>query len=159
MFRGTLRILSQRGGLVTYLLVVKVLLKDFARHVARLYPKLVHHGLTTFLSPDVMRFLGRKPPSIGILPLRLTAEVVSDVKRRPEGLRIKHRVGANSIKMYDKQGSVLRVETTINDVDDFKTFRAPENKPDAPPSCQRMRKGVADLHRRKQVSQAANDCS
>ncbi len=28
--------------------------------LARLYPKLVHHGLTTFRSPDVMRFLGRK---------------------------------------------------------------------------------------------------
>ena len=72
-------------------------------------------------------------------------------------MRIKHRVGENSVKMYDKQGSVLRVETTINDVDDFKTFRAPENKPDAAPSWQRMRKGVADLHRRAQVSQAAND--
>jgi hypothetical protein len=70
-------------------------------------------------------------------------------------VRIKHRVGENSVKMYDKQGSVLRVETTINDVDDFKTFRAPENKPDAAPSWQRMRKGVADLHRRAEVSQAA----
>jgi hypothetical protein len=83
--------------------------------------------------------------------------VVSDVKRRPEGVRIKHRVGDNSVKMYDKQGSVLRVETTINDVDQFKTFRAPENQPDAAPSWQRMRKGVADLHRRAEVSQASND--
>ena len=125
--------------------------------LARLYPKLVQHSLTTFLSPDVMRFLGRKPPSIGTLPPRLTADVVSDVKHRPEGVRIKHRVGENSIKMYDKQGSVLRIETTINDVDDFKTFRAPENKPDAEPNWQRMRKGVADLRRRAEVSQAAND--
>jgi hypothetical protein len=53
-------------------------------------------------------------------------------------------MGGNSIKMYDKQGSVLRVETTINDVDDFKTFRAPENQRDVQPSRQRMRKGVAD---------------
>ena len=82
---------------------------------------------------------------------------MSDLKRRPEGVRIKHRVGENSVKMYDKQGSVLRVETTINNVDDFKTFRAPEGRPDAEPSWQRMRKGVADLHRRADVSQAAND--
>jgi hypothetical protein len=128
-----------------------------AATLAHLYPRLVQHGLTTFLSPDVMRFLGRKAPPGGGLPRRLDAEVVSDVKRRPEGVRIKHRVGENSVKMYDKQGSVLRVETTINDVDDFKTFRAPENKPDAAPSWQRMRKGVADLHRRAEVSQAAND--
>ena len=33
----------------------------------------------------------------------------------PRGIRVKHRVAGNSIKMYDKQGSVLRVETTIND--------------------------------------------
>jgi hypothetical protein len=36
-----------------------------AATLAHLYPKLVQHGLTTFLSPDVMRFLGRKS-----LPLR-----------------------------------------------------------------------------------------
>lgn len=125
--------------------------------LARLYPRLIHHGLTTFLSPDVMRFLGRKAPPGGGLPRRLEAEVVSDLKQRPEGVRIKHRVGNNSVKMYDKQGSVLRVETTINDVEQFKTFRAPENRPAAAPSWQRMRKGVADLHRRAEVSQASNE--
>jgi hypothetical protein len=72
-------------------------------------------------------------------------------------VRIKHRVGENSVQMSDKQGSVLRVETTINDAEDFKTFRAPEGRPDAEPSWQRMRKGVADLRRRADVSQAAND--
>ena len=82
--------------------------------LARLYPNLVHHGLTTFLSADVMRFLGRKVPASGQPNGNLQAEVVSDVKRRPEGVRIKHRVGENSVKMYDKQESVLRVETTIN---------------------------------------------
>ena len=125
--------------------------------LARLYPKLVQHGLTTFLSPDVMRFLGRAIPSSGKLPPHLNAEVVSDVKRRHEGVRIKHRLGENSIKMYDKQGSVLRVETTINDAAGFKTYRTPEGKPDAPQAWHCMRKGIADLHRRAEVSQAAND--
>jgi hypothetical protein len=97
--------------------------------LAELYPPLVRRGLSTLRSPD-----GRLPP-------RFQAEVVSDVKQRPEGVRIKHRVGQNSVKMYDKQGSVLRVETTINDVDAFKTFRAPETRPEAEPSWQRMRKG------------------
>ncbi len=69
--------------------------------LARLYPKLVQHGLTTFLSPEVMRFLGRAIPTSGKLPPHLNAEVVSDVKRRHEGVRIKHRLGENSIKMYD----------------------------------------------------------
>jgi len=42
-------------------------------------------------------------------------EVTSDVIKRIEGIRVKHRVEENSIKMYDKEGSVLRIETTIND--------------------------------------------
>jgi hypothetical protein len=124
--------------------------------LARLYPKLVQHGLTTFLSPDVMRFLGRAIPPSGKLSPHLNAEVVSDVKRRHEGVRIKHRLGQNSIKMYDKAGSVLRVETTINDAAGFKTYRTPEGKPDAPQAWHCMRKGIADLHRRAEVSQAAN---
>jgi hypothetical protein len=124
--------------------------------LARLYPRLVQHGLTSFLSPDVMRFLGRAVPASGQLPANLKAPVVSDVKRRPEGTRIKHRLGGNSIKMYDKQGSVLRVETTINDAAGFKTFRAPEGKPQAPKAWHAMRKGIADLHRRAEVSEAAN---
>ena len=125
--------------------------------LARLYPRLVQHGLTTFLSPDVMRFLGRNVPPSGKLPPHLLAEVVSDVKRRPEGVRIKHRLGENSIKMYDKQGNVLRVETTINDAAGFKTYRTPEGKPNAPLGWHCMRKGIADLHRRTEVSRAAND--
>jgi len=128
-----------------------------AGSLAKLYPNLVHHAMTTFGSPDVLRLLGHKVAANGNIPPALKAEVTSDMKRRPEGVRVKHRVGTNSLKMYDKQGSVLRVETTINDVDGFKTFRAPEGKPDAPKSRQRMRKGIADLYRRSETSQACND--
>ena len=117
-----------------------VLFRD-ARTLDRLYPKLVRHGLTTFFSTDVMRFLGRNIPASGNLPPNLQAEVVSDVKVRPEGVRIKHRLGDNSVKAYDKgkvphpdprEGAALRVETTINDAAGFKTFRRPEGKPEAP---------------------------
>jgi len=44
----------------------------------------------------------------------------------PAGLayrqRVKHSVNGNSVKMYDKEGSVLRVETTINRTEEFKVF-------------------------------------
>lgn len=123
----------------------------------RFYPQLVHHGLVTFASPDVMRFLGHDIPASGRIPHGLKAEVTSDMKRRPEGVRIKHRLGRNSIKMYDKQGQVLRVETTINDASGFKSFRAAQGKPEAEPCWRRMRKGIADLHRVSEVSQAANE--
>jgi len=133
-----------------------ILFRD-SRSLARLYPRLIHHGLTTFLAPDVMRFLGRNVPSTGNTSPRLQGEVVTDMKTRPEGVRIKHRLKQNSIKIYDKQGSVLRIETTINDPADFKQYRTPEGKPDAAMGWHCMRKGIADLHRRTEVSQAAND--
>lgn len=119
--------------------------------LAAIYPALVRHGMTTFSSPDVMRFLGGKVHGA------FKGEIISDFKDRPEGVRIKHRLGRNSVKLYDKQGSVLRVETTINDPYGMKVFRSREGDPDGPSSWRPMRKGIADLHRRTRLSQASND--
>jgi hypothetical protein len=128
-----------------------------SRQLADLYPSLIRHAMSTFSSCDVLRFLGRsRSPLTEGVHHRFQGEVVSDVKARPEGLRIKHRANANSIKMYDKQGSVLRIETTINDARDMKVYRATESDPAGPKSWQKLRKGVVDLPRRTQISQAAN---
>lgn len=124
--------------------------------LSALYPGLVRHAMQNLSSPDVMRFLGHKVTACGVHG-KFAGEVSSDLKKRPEGVRVKHRVHTNSIKMYDKQGSVLRVETTINNTRQFKVYRTPEGRDNARPSWQRMRKGVADLHRRAQVCQAANE--
>lgn len=133
-----------------------ILFRDRAS-LGRLYPKLVQHGITSFGSAEVLRFLGRKVPIGGRPSANLKAEVLSDLAARPEGVRLKHRLGANSIKMYDKQERVLRIETTINDAAGFKAFRRPEGKPNAPRGWKRLRKGIADLNRRAQLSQAANE--
>jgi hypothetical protein len=124
--------------------------------LARLYPRLLRHGMQTFGSGDVMRFLARNVPASGVRA-SFRGDVVSDLVRRPEGVRIKHRVKRNSIKMYDKQQSVLRVETTLIDPKDMKVFRAKQDDPDGPKAWRTLRKGVADLHRRAEVSQAANE--
>lgn len=118
--------------------------------LAELYPRLVRHGIQAFNCHDVLRFLGRRAHLSG--PCRIQ----SDLKTRVEGMRLKHQVNRNALKMYDKQAVVLRIETTINDPRDLKVYRAKENDPDGPKSWQRLRKGVADMHRRAQVSQAAN---
>ena len=118
--------------------------------LAQIYPLLVRQGMLTMGAADVLRFLGKR------LNGNVAAEVCGDLKKRVEGFRLKHRVGANSIKMYDKQRSVLRVETTINDASTFKVYRSSESNPDRK-QWQRLRKGVCDLHRRAQVSQAANE--
>ena len=119
--------------------------------LASIYPMLTLHGITTYSSGDVLRFLGRK------LTGHFEGEVVSDFKIRPEGVRIKHSVNGNSVKMYDKFGRVLRVETTVQDPHDFMVFRPKENDPGGECSWRILRYGVADLYRRSQVCQAANE--
>jgi len=125
--------------------------------LARLYPRLIRHGITTLASPDVMRFLGYRLPAHGKVNRNFDGQVLSDLRDRPEGVRIKHRVNTASIKMYDKQGSVLRVETTVNNPRDIKVYRTKEGQPAGKKTWRQLRKGVADLHRRAQVCQAAND--
>jgi hypothetical protein len=122
----------------------------------RLYPRLVHHALRTFGSQEVMRFLGRNFSRQPYINGHFKGEVISDVAARPEGIRVKHRLKANAIKMYDKQGSVLRVETTINDARDLKSYRAAEGDPKGRRSYRPLRKGVADLARRAELCDAAN---
>ena len=121
----------------------------------QLYPALVHHGIKSFQSPDVLRFLGYRPPQQGTG--RFLGKGTSDYKRRPEGVRLKHSVDGNSMKIYNKQGSVLRVETTINRAEELKVYRRKENEPDGPKAWRELRRGVADLPRRAQVSRAANE--
>jgi hypothetical protein len=123
------------------------------RELSRLYPLLIRHGMESLGSRDVLKFLGRRVPATGIAP-RLVAEVTSDVKSRPEGIRIKHRVNSNSVKMYNKQGSVLRTETTLNNMRDMKSLR---KKEDGTVVWAAMRKGVSDIGRRAEVSQGCND--
>jgi hypothetical protein len=131
---------------------------DSTEAVEALYPRLIRHAITHFKSTHLMRFLGRRvPESTGRVDARCEQEVFTKLESRPEGLCIRHHVGHNSLKMYDKQGSVLRVETTINDTQDFKVFRRPEGDSKAAPTWRKLRKGVADTHRRARLSQACNE--
>jgi hypothetical protein len=115
--------------------------------------------MTTFSSPDVMRYLGKRIPLSGEVPKRFAGEVVSDLKRRREGVRIKHSVNGNSLKLYDKAftvvGSVLRAEATVHNGDDLRVYRPKEGDRDGELAWRRMRRGIADLHRRAEVSHKA----
>lgn len=127
-----------------------------SKTLAKLASRLFRHAWLNFDSGDVMRFLGHKTTPQGPHG-NFAGEVVTDLKRRSEGTRVKHRLGGNWIKMYDKQGSVLRVETVINQTRDMKVYRAKEGDEEGAKSWQRLRKGVADIHRRAEIGQAANE--
>jgi hypothetical protein len=121
--------------------------------LSALYPRLVRQAMMGFGSRDVLRFLGKRP----CVEQFRKAEILSHLGVRCEGVRVKHALDRNSVKMYDKQQSVLRVETTINNTRQMKAFRASENNPDGPQSWQKLRKGVADLARRAEISQKSNE--
>ena len=116
----------------------------------RLYPNLVRHAMESFRSPAVMSFLGRSVAR-GITP-RFAGEVISNLRRRAEGTCVKHCVNRNSVKMYNKAGSILRVETTLNDMQDLQSPRLVKGKK----VWKRMRKGVTDIPRRAEVSDASS---
>ena len=127
----------------------------------RLHPLLIHHAVTNFGSPEVLRFLGRKTRLDGQVPRSFRGEVETDLREREEGVRIKHTMNGNSLKLYDKAytalGSVLRPEMTLNNVADFRVYRPKEGDSKGPKAWRPLRRGVADLYRRARVSQQANE--
>jgi len=126
-----------------------VMFRD-AEALQRVYPALVQHALQHFDCRDVLRFLGRKTNA------KFSGEVSSSLLKRSEGVRIKHWVEENSLKMYDKQGRVLRIETTINNARRFKVRRMTTRKGVRAMHSIPMRLGIMDLVRRVDISRAAN---
>jgi hypothetical protein len=87
-----------------------------------LYDQFARESVLNVKAEQVATFLGHK-----ITP-QLAQEVGSQFSTRIEGTCIKHRFGSASVKMYDKFGCVLRIETTTNDVSFFKHHRKVEHR-------------------------------
>jgi hypothetical protein len=128
-----------------------VLFQD--RHaLAELYPPLLDHACLHFSAQDILTFLGRR------LHPRFDGEVLTDCKkdRRP-GARVKHRVKNNWLKMYDKFGQVLRIETVINNPREFKVRRRVQRRGRSQLAWCPMNKGVANFYHYHKVARAANE--
>jgi hypothetical protein len=125
----------------------------------RMVPALMQLGIVSFSSPDVLRFMGKKVSQQGG-PLGQALPLTSDFKIRSNGARVKHRLGPNSLKIYDKaydgRGAILRSEATITVPKYFKVFRRTED-PDSELTWRPMRQAVADLYHRAEVSQKILD--
>jgi hypothetical protein len=59
--------------------------------------------------------------------------------------------------MYDKFGQILRLENLLIDVRDFKVLRRREGQHDGPLEYLRLRKSVADIHRRADLGRSINE--
>jgi hypothetical protein len=137
------------------------LLTGFAQ---RLNPIHIAHGLLSYHSHDVLRFFGKRTTKAGhsAIPRNFHGELQTSCKQYEEGERIKFWMDGNSAKAYSKliltDAAVLRAaETTINNVGVFRTYRPAEGGPDDDLQWRKMRKGIADLHRRAEVSQQTNN--
>jgi hypothetical protein len=116
------------------------------------YGRWVRHAFLNYDSVDVLKFLGRS----GRLPKNSDIEVHTDLQHFEDSYRLKHWVNNNSLKLYDHL-NVLRPEVTINDPKGFRVYRTKVGDPEGKKEWRVMRRSVADLHRRAEVSQAANE--
>lgn len=126
----------------------------------RLVPQLLHLGIVSFSSPDVLRFMGKKVTRQGNAAAGLKLPLNSDLKVRSNGARVKHRLGPNLLKLYDKAydqlGAVLRAEMTITEPRYFRVYRRTDD-PNSALAWRPMRQSTADMHHRAEVSQNALD--
>jgi len=119
--------------------------------LAMLRPALYEHAMLCFGAQQLMTFLGRKYRET------FQGDIRTRWHRREPGGAVKHWVKGNALKMYDKDGAVLRIETVINKPGEFFVHR-PRHKWDGREEVGwfPMTKCVANLYRYAEVSQKAN---
>ena len=87
-----------------------------------LYEALTRTAIHTVKPQNIATFLSRK------FSRGYNGEMGNQFQTRIEGTRIKHLMGPVSLKMYDKFGHILRLETTVNDVSFFQHYRPVEQR-------------------------------
>lgn len=113
--------------------------------------RLYEHAYLCFGAQQLMTFLGRKYRET------FQGQITTRWHRREPGAAVKHWIKRNALKMYDKDGLVLRIETVINNPREFYVFRHRcEHDRRTEKGWFPMNKGVANLYRHAEVSRAAN---
>jgi hypothetical protein len=116
-----------------------------------LYGEWIRTAIHTVKPDNIATFLGKK------LTANYHDEMGNRYDVRLEGTRVRHSMGKSSIKMYDKFGLILRIETTTLDVTLFRHYREVEQRDGtrvmkyAP-----MKKTIYSLGALREVLRAAN---
>jgi len=87
-----------------------------------IYEGLISTAIHTVKPEHIATFLGKK------IHHNFQGEMGNSYNIRIEGSKIKHTMRDVSIKMYDKMGFILRIETTVNNVSFFKHYRTVEHR-------------------------------
>jgi hypothetical protein len=120
--------------------------------LAGLYLRLLEFALLTFSPKKIFSYLGRKWHE------RFDGEVQTRYQSvREPGACIKHFMKRNWLKMYDKLGLLLRVETVINQPGEFKVLRERQHHDGATTmGWFALCKGVGNLHHYQSHAGACN---
>ena len=87
-----------------------------------LYDEIIRIAIFTVKPDNISTFPGQR------ITYNCKKEVGTNYNQRILGTRIKHHMGDVSIKMYDKFGHVLQIESTCNDIGAFRVKRKVEHR-------------------------------
>ena len=121
--------------------------------LAGLFLRLLEFAVLTFSPKKVFHYLGRKWHE------KFDGEVQTHYKSvREPGACVKHFMRNNWLKMYDKLGLLVRVETVINQPGEFKVFRECRHRDGRRSSgWYPMCKGVGNFHHYQSHALACNE--
>jgi hypothetical protein len=116
-----------------------------------IYGNLIRTAIHTVKPDDIATFLGKK------LNGNYQDEMGNRYNVRIEGTRVRYSMGMASIKMYDKFGQILRIETTTKDISFFKHYREVEQRNgEAVMKFAPMKKTIYSLGALRELLSAAN---
>jgi hypothetical protein len=116
-----------------------------------IYDPLTRTAIHAVKAEHVATFLGKK------LHGNYQDELGNRFDVRIQGTRIKHTMGPVSLKMYDKFGLILRIETTVNKVSFFPHYRQVEHRDGTRVTkWTRMKKSLYSLPPLREALRAAN---
>jgi hypothetical protein len=116
-----------------------------------IYENLSRTAIHTVKPDNIATFLGKK-----LVP-QFEGEMGNRFNVRIEGTRIEHTMGPVSLKLYDKFGLILRIETTVNGLAFFKHYREVEHRDGSRETkWAAMQKTIYSLPALRELLQAAN---
>lgn len=124
--------------------------------IAPIADSLLRHAFMTGTGERVLRYLDRPLKIDGTPRADMNHEVTSRLLDFHDGLRVRHWVDTNSVKGYNEL-NVFRAEMTMNQPGMFRVHRHTQGQEQRlPKRLLPLRKGVADIVLRTQVSQEIN---
>jgi hypothetical protein len=118
---------------------------------------LLRHALMTGTSTRILRYMDRPIRLDGQPYSMLNDDVLTRLRQYGDGMRIRHWVSQNSVKLYNEK-NVLRIESTMNNPYMFKVYRHMHGQsPTEEKQRLPLRKGTCDIPLRAQISQDVNN--